>query len=155
VHVAFKYRDQLVAIDPTTDRLVGRYDLDPACQGPHGVALDPSRRLAFIACEDNATLLVVDLTTLQTIGIARVGDRPDVLAFDAGLRRLYVAAESGVVSVFAEQTAGLVPLGAYSAPHAHTIAVDPATHRVYLPLENLDGKPALLILTPLSKKAPP
>jgi hypothetical protein len=43
----------------------------------------------------------------------------------------------------------------YPAPHAHTIAVDQATHRVYLPLENLDGKPALLILTPLLKNAPP
>jgi hypothetical protein len=36
----------------------------------------------------------------------------------------------------------------YKAPHAHSVAVDPATHRVYLPLENVDGKPVLRILAP-------
>jgi hypothetical protein len=33
-------------------------------------------------------------------------------------------------------------------PHAHTVAVDPATHRVYLPLENVNGRPVLRILAP-------
>jgi YVTN family beta-propeller protein len=146
--VAVQNRDQLVAIDPTTDRLVGRYDLSQDCQGPHGFVLDAPRRLAFVSCEDNAMLLVVDLSTLRTIGIAQVGDHPDVLAFDPGCLRLYVASESGVVSVFAERDHGLQPIGAYQAPHAHSVAVDPATHRVFLPLENVDGRPVLRILAP-------
>ena len=33
-------------------------------------------------------------------------------------------------------------------PHAHTVCVDPATHLVYLPLENLDGHPVLRIMEP-------
>jgi hypothetical protein len=33
-------------------------------------------------------------------------------------------------------------------PHAHTVCVDPATHLVYLPLENLDGHPILRIMEP-------
>jgi len=47
-------------------------------------------------------------------------------------------------------TAGdsLRPLGALRAPHAHTVAVDPRSHRVYLPLENVGGKPVLRILAP-------
>jgi hypothetical protein len=64
------------------------------------------------------------------------------------LRRLYVASESGVVSVFDEHGAGLEPVGEYDAPHAHSIAIDPATHRVYLPLENVNGKPVLRIMKP-------
>jgi hypothetical protein len=39
------------------------------------------------------------------------------------------------------------PIGELSAAHAHTVAVD-RTHRVYLPLENVDGRPVLRILTP-------
>ena len=31
------------------------------------------------------------------------------------------------------------------APHAHTVSVDPRTHRVYLPLENAGGRPVLRI----------
>jgi hypothetical protein len=54
------------------------------------------------------------------------------------------------VSVFQELVSGaqgaLAPLGEYRAPHAHSVAVDPATHRVYVPLQDVHGKPALRIL---------
>jgi hypothetical protein len=54
-----------------------------------------------------------------------------VLAFDPGLRRLYVAAESGEVAVFAETAHGVRKLGqALLASSAHTVAVDPRTHLV-------------------------
>ena len=73
-----------------------------------------------------------------------------MLAFDPGWRRLYVASESGIVSIFDDGERGLTAVGQYEAPHAHSVAVDPATHRVYLPLENVDGKPVLRILESVS-----
>lgn len=146
--VAVQTANQLVAIDPTMDRVIGRFDLDRGCQTPHGFLIDAPRRLAFVTCEDTAKLLVVDLTTMQVTATEAVGDGPDVLAFDPGWRRLYVASESGVVSVFDAWGAGLQPVGEYRAPHAHSIAVDPTTHRVYLPIENVDGKPVLRIMAP-------
>jgi hypothetical protein len=33
-------------------------------------------------------------------------------------------------------------------PHAHTVCVDPETHLVYIPLENIDGHPILRIMKP-------
>jgi YVTN family beta-propeller protein len=146
VFVAVQSRDQLVAIDPVTDRLVGRYDLDARCQGPHGFLIEATRRLAFVSCEENATLLVVDLRTMAVTATAPGGDQPDVLAFDPEWRRLYVASEAGVVSIFDEQDHALRQVGEYRAPHAHSIAVDPRTHRVYLPLQDVNGKPVLRIL---------
>lgn len=148
--VAVQTRDELVAIDPRSDAVAARYPLDPNCQGPHGFLVDAPDRLAFVTCKDNAKLLVVDLTTMGATATFSVGDGPDVLAFDPGPGRLYVASESGTVSVFTKQGRGLEPAGDYQAPHAHTIAVDPATHLVYLPLENLNGMPVLRIMTPLS-----
>jgi hypothetical protein len=72
------------------------------------------------------------------------------LAFDASLGRLYVAAESGVVSVFAERGRSLRQLGRNKlAPHAHSVAVDPTTHLVYFPLEDVDGRPVLRIMRPV------
>ena len=50
------------------------------------------------------------------------------------------------VSVFALQGAVLRRLEELHIPHAHTVAVDPLTHRVYLPLENLGGHPVMWIL---------
>ena len=39
-------------------------------------------------------------------------------------------------------------LGEYRAPHSHSVAVDPATHRVYLPIQDIDGKSVLRIMKP-------
>ncbi len=146
IWVAVQTRNQLVAIDPLSDSIVGRYDL-PGADHPHGLLIDAPHRLAFLACEGNARLLVFDLTSLRVTAIHSVGDDPDVLAFDPGLQRLYVAAESGVVTVFQRRERALQPLGEYRAPAAHSVSVDPATHRVYLPLENVGGRPVLQILS--------
>ena len=43
----------------------------------------------------------------------------------------------------------LRPLDQIPAPHAHTVSVDPRTHLVYLPLENLNGRPVLRIYEPM------
>jgi DNA-binding beta-propeller fold protein YncE len=148
VLVAVQTRDELIAIDPPDLRIVSRFDLSAGCNGPHGFLIDAPRRLAFVTCEDNAKLLVVDLDSAQVTSTHEVGDGPDVLAFDPGMRRLYVASESGVISVFEERGQKLEPVGNYKAPHAHTVAVDPVTHLVYLPLEDVEGKPVLRIMAP-------
>ena len=144
--VAVQTRNELAAIDPHTLHIVARYPV--ACDHPHGFLIDEQERLAFITCEGDSKLLVLDLRTMRTTASLKIPADPDVLAFDAGLRRLYVACESGSLAVFAERGAKLTPLGEYRAPHAHTVAVDPRTHRVYLPLQDIDGKPLLRILAP-------
>lgn len=147
VLVAVQTRNQLVAIDPGAERIVARYDLAGA-DHPHGFTLDEVGRLAFISCEGNAKLLVVDLRTMKVLSTHVVGEDPDVLAWDAAWRRLYVAAESGVVSTFIVDGGTLHPAGELRAPHAHSVAVDPRTHRVYLPLENIEGRPLLRVMVP-------
>src|SRR5437879_7700786 len=92
---------------------------------PHGIALDVPGRLAFVVGEENHMLAVVDLTTMKVLANYPVGEDPDVLAFDPGLKRLYVSAESGKVTVFRENGRDLVSEGTLSIPHAHTVCVDP------------------------------
>jgi DNA-binding beta-propeller fold protein YncE len=145
--VAVQTRNQLVAIDPASDKIVARYDL-PGSDHPHGFTLDEPGRLAFISGEGNGKLLVVDLRTMKVLSTHTVGDDPDVLAWDPAWRRLYVAAESGLLSSFVADGPVLHPVGEIRAQHAHTVSVDPRTHRVYLPLENIDGHPVLRILSP-------
>jgi DNA-binding beta-propeller fold protein YncE len=145
--VAVQTKNQMVAIDPVSERIVQRYDL-PGSDHPHGFTLDEEGRLAFISCEGNAALLVVDLHTMKVIQTLKVAYGPDVLAWDAAWRRLYVSAESGVLAAYWLDERTLRPAGEVRAPHAHTVAVDPRTHRVYLPLENIDGRPLLRIFAP-------
>jgi YVTN family beta-propeller protein len=145
--VAVHRLNQLAVIDPATLKIVARYPL-PGLENPHGIALDQSAHLAFIAGEDNRSLAVFNLVTNELLSTHQVGDDPDVLAFDPGLGLLYVAAESGTVTVFHLTGQTLHRLGQLYLPHAHTVAVDAATHLVYFPLRDLHGKPALVIMRP-------
>lgn len=142
-------RNVVAVIDPATNRVVRDVAL-PGCDHDHGLYLDQQRRLAFVACDGNARLLVLGLMHYAVRQNLGVGEDPDVLAFDPSLRRLYVAAESGVVTVFAEQGRSLVTLGRkFLATEAHTVAVDPVTHLVYFALQDVHGKPVLRIMTPV------
>jgi DNA-binding beta-propeller fold protein YncE len=145
--VAVHRANELVAIDPTAMKIIGRYPL-PGIQNPHGIALDVNNRLAFVAGEENHSLAVFDLKTMKLLSVHQVGEDPDVLAFDPGLGRLYVSAESGTVSIFQENDHDLRPLEQFKMPHAHTVAVDPKTHLVYFPLEDVNGQPLLRIMRP-------
>jgi DNA-binding beta-propeller fold protein YncE len=146
IWVAVQTRNELAAIDPMTDSIVARVPV-PGIEGPHGLLIDAAHRLAYVAGEGNARVGVLDLRTMRLSGSYPVGDDPDVLAMDPGRRLLLIAAESGVVAAFHIRGHALVPLPSYRAPHAHSVAVDPTSHLVYLPLEDVDGRPVLRILT--------
>ena len=146
--VAVQTKNELAAIDPASQRIVARYPMP--CDHPHGFVIDDPNRLAFVTCEGDAKLLVVDLRTMRTTATLRTAGDPDVVALDPGLGRLYVGCEAGAVSVYEERFADgrgtLAPLGEYRAPHAHSVSADPTTHRVYVPLQDVNGKPTLRIL---------
>lgn len=85
---------------------------------------------------------------MRVLSTHQVGHEPDVLAWDAQWRMPYVASEGGVLSSFAVNGGALQALPELRIAHAHTVAVDPETHRVYLPLENVNGRPVLRIFVP-------
>jgi YVTN family beta-propeller protein len=151
IFVTVDGREELAEIDPATDQIAARYLLT-GCKGSHGLLIDSENRLAFAACEENSRLVVFDLQTKKVTAILTVGADPDVLAFDAGLHRLYVSAESGIISVFDEHDRSLQKVAeGFFAANAHSVAVDPNTHRIYFPLQNISGKPVLRIAVPLDK----
>ena len=145
--VAVHHLDQLVTINPARAVITHRLSL-PGIADPHGIALDNAAHLAFVAGEANHSLAVVNLSTMQMLGEYQVGDDPDVLAYDPGLQRLYVAAESGTVAIFHLAGTHLTRIATLQMPHAHTVSVDPDTHLVYFPLQDINGHPVLRIYQP-------
>jgi len=152
IFVTVDGKNELAEIDPHSDQIVGRYPLT-GCRGSHGLLIDSEHKLAFVACEENAMLVLFDMESKKATATYSVGADPDVLAFDKGFGRLYVSAESGVVSIFDETGRNLEKIGeGFFAANAHTVAVDPRTHRVYFPLQNVNGKPVLRIAIPSDKQ---
>lgn len=138
----------LVDIDPARSQVAGRIALHDVTTC-HGLLVASTLRLAFAACRGAAPLLaVVDLRARRQTMILPLPAGIDVLAFDPGLHRLYAASETGMVAVFtvaADRTVTEIGRG-FLGPNAHTVAVDPSTHRVYFPLENVGGRPVLRVM---------
>jgi DNA-binding beta-propeller fold protein YncE len=148
IYVAVQTRNQLVAIDPQADRIVARYDLKKG-KHPHGFYIDAPRNHAYISCQGDNKLIVFNLESHQEEDVFPVGSGPDVLAFDKELKLLYVACESGGVSIFKAEQGKLAKLGdADVGPNSHTVAVDSETHKAYFPLKNVNGAPVLRIMAP-------
>ncbi len=137
---------ELVEVDPAADKILRRIKI-PGADGNHGLLIDSASHRAFIACEGNDRLIVVDLVAGAALAQLPVAKDPDVLAFDVQRQKLYVAGESGEVSEFSVAGNGISKSGeSFLARNAHVVAVQPANHEIYFPLMNVDGKPVLRIM---------
>lgn len=146
VFVNVQTRNELVEIDPKADRVVGRFPLAGARQN-HGLLIEPQGHLAFIACEGNDKLLVLDMGSKRVTQSFDVGGDPDVLAFDTASKSLYVAGEAGIVSMFSLTNVGIRKTGeGRLGSNAHVVAVDSISHRSYFPLKNVGGRPVLRVM---------
>ena len=141
-------RNELVEINPETDKIQARYHLSGG-EHPHGFYIDDQNGKAYIACEGDNKLLVFDMKNHSVENVFPVAGGPDVLAFDRGLQLLYVACESGAVSLFRYSRGKLEKVGNVNVgPNSHSVSVDSETHRAYFPLKNMNGSPILRIMMP-------
>jgi DNA-binding beta-propeller fold protein YncE len=142
--VAVQGRNDLAVVDPVSFTVTERIPT-PGCDHPHGQALDDTDQVMFVGCEANATMITVDLADQNVIDRQKVGETPDVLAYDPGAKRVYVAAESGWVSAFDHDRGHLTLRGsAHLADGAHSLALDTTTHHSYFPVpKDRNGSPVL------------
>ena len=130
----------MAVIDPQTYRLIGLMPV-AKCM-PAGLALGPHDDL-LLGCSDDAVAagfparsLVMSATTGKLVASLPVGGSDEVCS-DLKAGRYYLAAVAntggpvlGVVDSRANRWIGNVPTG----PHAHSVATDPATGRVFVPI---------------------
>ena len=142
VYVNLQDQNIFAVTDPATDEVIGRYPVG-RCEGNHGMTLDPEHHRAFLSCEGNELMTVFNLDTHQPMAFLPLAGGPDVIKFDAGLRRIYVACSSGAISAFQVDDSDRVrKLEDFPVQKkVHSLAVDPQTHRVYAPEQEHDGKP--------------
>jgi hypothetical protein len=107
------------------------------------MAMDSEHHRAFLLCGGNRTLTVIALDAHKAIAHFPLPAGADVVKFDSGTGRIYAACSSGFISVFQEQDADhFSKIEDFPVQKlVHSLAVDPATHRVYAPEQEEDGKP--------------
>ena len=134
VYVNLRNTNEVAEIDPATDTILGKYSV-AGCQFNHGMAVDSEHHRAFLLCSGNRTFTVFGLDTHKSIAHFPLPAGADVVKFDPGLRRIYVACSSGFISVFqTEDTDHYRKLEDFPVEKmVHSLAVDSMTHRVYAP----------------------
>jgi DNA-binding beta-propeller fold protein YncE len=141
----------LVEIDPVGLKVVARHALK-GVRTCHGLLIAADEQLAFAACggDTGPKLVTFDLKAMAQSFAQPIPRQVDVLAFDPGRRRLYVSSSTGRMAVFevaADRQVTNIGEG-FVGPNAHTVSVDPQSHRVYFPLENLRGRAVLRVMEP-------
>ena len=144
---------ELAAIDLGKRRVFGRWSLG-SCAGPTGLTIDAVRRRAFIVCGKSAQLVVFDLNRDRIVTSLKIGSGPDAVAFDPGLKRIYATGLGGQVSVTAQIDADTYKNLDVVPTHfaAHTLAVDPRTHAVYVGYASLVVSPRIAVFSAMERQ---
>lgn len=141
VYVNVEDTGEIASIDSKTWKEDHRWKL-AGCEEPSGMGIDEKQHRLFSVC-GNKKMVVVDATNGQILATLDTGAGTDGGGFDPGLG--YAFASNGrdaTLTVVKEENgkyvvAGNVPTQA----GARTMAVDPKSHRVFLPTAEL-GPPA-------------
>jgi DNA-binding beta-propeller fold protein YncE len=127
-HVNIADPPQIVVVE-AGDPLTLRTTFPMPHPGPHGLDIDVEHRRLFCACDANV-LVEVDADSGRALTTHSLAGVPDVVFFNAALRRLYVAiADPGIIDVF-----DTMPLRRHETvttePGAHTLSFDPTRNLV-------------------------
>jgi YVTN family beta-propeller protein len=124
--------NEIVKFDARALAITARWPV-PACRKPHGLALDTTTNRLFVSCV-NARMLIVNAQNGAVIATLPIGKGTDSAAFDPAQKLAYSSNSDGTLSVITERGADeFVSLGDIrTAPGARTMALDPATGRIFL-----------------------
>jgi DNA-binding beta-propeller fold protein YncE len=139
----------VAAIDITERSVVGEWPLAP-CQEPSGMAIDSEQRRLFAVCKGNAKLVVFDLETHRVITSLGIGGGPDSVAFDQGVHRIYAAGKAGKMTVIEQDGPDNYRVLDEIQTHygAHTLTVDPVSHKVFVAYASLFVPPRIAVFSP-------
>ncbi len=126
-------------IDTRTNAVTARWPVAD-CVSPHGMAYDDVTRRIFTSCV-NGKLKVLDAGDGHVVASLAIGTGSDSVALDPKRRLVFSANGSGTLSIIAIQDADHfdVHTPLHTPRGARTMAVDPATGRIFLASATMRG----------------
>lgn len=132
----------VVAIDARALKVTATYSLAPHTE-PAGTTMDPITRRLFVACHSQS-FLVLDADTGKILATFSIGARNDAAKFDPGLKLAFASNGDGTLAVVREDNADKFTFVETVKTEfgARTMAVDPKTHRLFVPSADYEPAPA-------------
>lgn len=123
----------VIAIDARTMKVTATYPLAPN-EEPAGTVMDPKTRRLFVACHSKS-FLVLNADSGKILASFPIGEGNDAAKFDPGLKLAFASNGDGTLSVVHEDGHDKFSLveTVKTEVGASKMAVDPKTHRLFLP----------------------
>jgi YVTN family beta-propeller protein len=142
VYVNIEDKNEVDVIDMAKHEVVAHWPLAPG-EEPSGIALDATHHRLFSTC-NNKLMTMLDTTSGKVVTTAPIGTRVDGCAFDDGTQLVFASCGEGVTTIAKEEAADKLTVvqTLQTEPGARTIALDPQTHRIYLPTAQFQPAPS-------------
>ncbi|MEA3198008.1 MAG: hypothetical protein QOF32_2060 [Gammaproteobacteria bacterium] len=145
---------QMIVIDSRKLAVKATWPL-PGCASPSGLALDKVHRRLFSVC-DAGVMVVTDADSGKQIAKVKIGEGPDAAAFDAKHGLAFSSNGDGTLTVVRQDSSDryTVAQTVKTQRGARTMALDPASGRVYLVTADFGPAPAATAAQPHPRPAP-
>ncbi|HEX3718372.1 MAG TPA: YncE family protein [Verrucomicrobiae bacterium] len=133
--------ESLVAvIDTATHQVVNRWPIAPG-EEASGMAIDVAHHRLFIGCGGSKTMVMMDSTDGKVITSVPIGNGVDACAFDPGTQLAFSSCRDGTTTIAHEDSPDKLTVvqTLTTRPSARTMALDPKTHRIYLPAAKFEA----------------
>lgn len=143
VYVNIEDMNAVQVIDTATHKVGATWPAAP-CEAATGMAFDAATHRLFLGC-DNKLLVMVDSTTGEVVYSVPIGGGVDSTWFDPATKLAFTSnGGAGTVTVAHEDSPSVLKViqTLKTALGARTMALDPATHTIYLGATDYEPQPA-------------
>jgi len=132
VYVNNETGNEIVVIDVAKHEVVAKWPIAPG-ESAAGLAIDQKNHRLFIGAHNNK-MLMMDSTNGRIVAEVPIGGGVDATWFDPGTGYAFSSCSTGTVTVAHEDAPDKLTVvqTLQTAVGARTMALDPATHRIYL-----------------------
>jgi YVTN family beta-propeller protein len=123
---------EIQRVDTKTGKVDATWQI-PACDSPHGLAIDTESHRLFTSCV-NSKLLVVNATDGAVVSTLPIGKHTDAAAYDGHRKRVFSSNGDGTLSVIQQDSADQYKVLGEVATQlgARTMTLDAKTGRIFL-----------------------
>ena len=135
-------KNEVAVIDAAKHEVITRWPLAPG-EGPSGIALDAAHHRLFAGCH-NKMMVMLDTETGKVVTTVSIGAGVDGCAFDDSTQLAFASCGDGTTMIAKEDTPQKLTVvqTLETERGARTMAIDPKTHRIYLPSAQFQPPPS-------------
>jgi YVTN family beta-propeller protein len=133
-------KNEIVRLDAKDPKITATWPL--GLESPSGLAIDLAARKLFAVC-DGKKMAVVDADSGKVVATPAIGEGPDAAGFDPRTKLVFSSNGSGSLTIIDGSNAAYKVLqNLTTEPSGRTMALDPATGKVYVVTAKFGPRPA-------------